>query len=52
MTAGQEMGRVWGESTGTGRHLWNDAETQCSGSFLQSTRMTLERTPTNSGYGI
>lgn len=52
MIAGQEMERVWGESAGIGRRLWNDVETQCSRNFLESSRVTLERTPSNSEYGI
>lgn len=39
--------RVLEEMTGIGEHLGGDMETQCSRNFLESTRVTLARTPRN-----
>lgn len=37
--------------TGIGGHLGSNVETCCSGNFPESVRVTVERTPSNRGYG-
>lgn len=41
-----------GETTGTGRHLRDNVEIQCSGNCLKPTRVTLVKTLRNGGHSI
>jgi hypothetical protein len=42
--------RVLGDTTLIGEHLKNDIENYYIGNFLESTRVTLAKSPCNGGY--
>lgn len=48
---GMGEGGVWKGTDGIGL-CCGGIETQCSGNFLESTKVTLMRTPSDKGYGL